>query len=53
MNLWCFTQASPPTTEHIAPDLLCEFGVVYLKSDGASLITNKQANAHIHTYNIR
>ena len=30
-------------------DLLCEFGVIWIKSDGAFLITNK----HIHEYNIR
>ena len=35
---------------HAIIDLLCECGVIWIKSDGFFLITNKQTRTHTHTY---
>ena len=55
MNMCCFTQASPLTTQRITPEHLCEFSVIYIRSDGTFIQINKQTNkqtnkhTHIHT----
>ena len=49
LTVCCFTRASPLTPQCITPDLLCEFGVIYIKVTELFLKqTNKQTNTHTH-----
>ena len=50
-DLHCFRPNKPYYLSHAIIDLLCEFAVIWIKSDEAFLITNKQTNTH--TCNIR